>query len=113
MTYRSYKSLRPLRLECFNLRTLGLVGTIFLPGCLHRFSTEMDRWVGKSESDLVSSLGAPNLTAAIADGKVLTYLTPWQTDEGKQECRRSFTISTAGRVTKWSASNCPPIYRGR
>lgn len=115
MQYDRHKSLRPRRLERFNLRTLGLVGIIFLPGCLSlpTQAKELDRWVGADQSVLVSRWGAPSATAELPDGgKVLTYTVRWNSaDDGKPpemtDCRRSFTISKAGKVVSWSKSNCP------
>lgn len=90
-----------------------------LSGCIHTLSTEMERWVGKDESALISRWGAPDLSAPLpAGGKVLTWLKPWNAAEDGQpadmrQCRQSFTLSASGTVTKWAADGCPRLYRGR
>jgi hypothetical protein len=84
-------------------------------GCVHRLSTDMNVWVGRSADDLVSDWGTPHRTADLSDGRrVLTWVRSWNTaDEGRdpvmQECERSFTVA-AGKVASWSAHGCPSVY---
>ncbi len=89
------------------------IALVFLTGCVHRLSSTMNAWVGKDEAALVSSWGAPDLTAPLSDGsRVLTWVNTWRDAASeKMECRRSFTVSPAGKVLKWSANGCPVIYR--
>lgn len=83
--------------------------------CVHRLSTDMNVWVGKDESALVSALGAPNRTADLPNGqKVYTWVTSWNTSgQGERpvmaDCNRSFTLG-GGHVLSWSAHGCPGVY---
>jgi hypothetical protein len=98
-----------------NARKLALVGLVLVSACMHRLSTDMNAWVGRSADDLVSEWGAPARAAELTDGrKVLTWVRSWNTaaeDEHPvmRDCERSFTIS-AGRVTSWAAHGCPSVY---
>lgn len=86
-----------------------------LSACVHRLSSEMDAWVGKDESALVSEWGAPSRAMALSNGsKVLTWVTAYNSaDDGKPpeitDCVRSFTLA-ADRVVSWSAHGCPRLY---
>lgn len=104
------KSLRGRRLERFNLPALAL--TVALSGCLvHTMASRMDQWVGKDEALLVERWGAPNLTAPLPNGgKTLTWVyTVTDDDHSLRQCRRSMTISPAGKVLSWSSDQCNPF----
>jgi hypothetical protein len=88
-------------------------------GCslgIRRLSTTMQEWVGKPDAELIAQWGAPDRTATLGDtARVLTWITTWNSaDDGEPptmtECRRSFTISRAGQITRWSAGGCPSLY---
>ena len=84
-------------------------------GCVHRLSSDMNPWVGRSADDLVSHWGTPNRSAELGGGrKALTWVRSWNTaDQGRdpvmQDCERTFTVA-GGKVESWSANGCPTIY---
>lgn len=84
-----------------------LTAAVFQTSCFTTHSTIMDEWVGKSETDLVSSLGAPGSSWRLDNGKVLhTWTTLWGTKGTVNTCRRTFTIGINGDIESWSSSGC-------
>jgi uncharacterized protein YcfL len=70
----------------------------------------MQSWVGKQESDLISSWGAPDSMVELKDGtKVCTWKRVWTDNYGVHQGRQSFTINAEGKVIKWSYENMPAI----
>src|SRR4051812_14653998 len=93
-----------------------LVAVLGMSACVHRLSTEMNKWVGRDENALISTWGAPDRTATLSNGsKVLTWSTPYNSADGEKQvemtnCVRSFTVAE-GRVVSWSARGCPSLYQ--
>jgi hypothetical protein len=72
-------------------------------------SDVMGRWVGVPEARLLASLGAPDRTAALSDGrKVDTWLTDWNDKDGMHTCRKTFTVNSEGKVVHESLFDCTP-----
>ena len=72
-------------------------------------SEVMSKWVGVSEARLLASLGAPDRTAALSDGrKVDTWLTDWNDKDGMHTCRKTFTVDSEGKVVHESWFDCTP-----
>jgi hypothetical protein len=95
-----------------------LAVVILLAGCYHRFSSEMDRWVGKPEAELIAALGAPVRTADLGNGqRVLTWVDSYNASQPGErvvmaECVRSFTVS-ASTIASWSARGCQRLVVGK
>lgn len=69
----------------------------------------MKSWVGVPESRLLASWGAPDRTAALSDGgKVDTWLTDWNDEDGMHTCRKTFTVDAEGKVVHRSWFDCMP-----
>ena len=69
----------------------------------------MKSWVGVPESRLLASCGAPDRTAALSDGgKVDTWLTDWNDEDGMHTCRKTFTVDAEGKVVHRSWFDCMP-----
>lgn len=100
------------------VRRTRLLSLLLLGACVHRLSSEMQSWVGKDESALVSELGVPHRTADLPNGqKVLTWVRSWNSSQPRElvvmvDCVRSFTVANA-KVVGWSANGCPSIVQGR
>jgi len=78
-----------------------------LVSCGPTLKEAMDSWLNHSESDLVSSWGAPNKVLDTRDGKrILTWESRWG-DYGKNICKKTFTVDEKGIVRQWSYNNCP------
>jgi hypothetical protein len=74
--------------------------------------TVMESWIGHSESELVSSWGAPDSTVELNDKtKVYTWKRLWSDDYGVHQGRQSFTIDANGKIIKWSYTNMPRIMK--
>lgn len=75
--------------------------------------SEMERWIGHDENEIVSRWGAPERSADLPNGsKVLTWTQRWNSaDSGDPPtmvtCNMSYTFSPAGKATAWSAMGCP------
>lgn len=83
---------------------------LILSGCVAR-SQIMDSWVGKSESELVSAIGAPDNVFETNDGKkVLTWKTVSGDKNGVGTCIRSYTVDQGGIIERWSYQGCPNFY---
>ena len=84
------------------MRLLGLVTVLavnLLGGCA---SSTIAPWVGRSESELVSSWGAPTRSLELKDGgRVLT----WET-KGRNGCTPSFVVDQSGIIRSTSHRNC-------
>jgi hypothetical protein len=89
---------------------VGLTVTL-LAGCVHRLSSDLERWVGQPEAALISEKGAPNRSAEIDGGRVLTYVLARDGATG-QECVANFTV-TKGVIAAWSQRGCPKVVTGR
>ena len=64
-------------------------------------------WVGISESQLLASWGEPDRTAALSDGgRVDTWLTDWNAEDGMHTCRETFTVDSKGKVVRRSSFDC-------
>jgi hypothetical protein len=77
--------------------------------CLGACTTKsaMNSWIGRPESQLLASWGAPDKTASFPDGgKVDTWVTTWSDDFGMHTCRKNFTVSGGGTVVKSEYSDC-------
>ena len=60
-------------------------------------SLVMNSWVGKSESELLSSWGSPDSRQKLDDGRVIyTWRNVWTSYENIRTCRKNFTISSEG-----------------
>lgn len=65
----------------------------------------MKSWVGKPESQLLESWGAPDKDAALAyGGKVDTWVSVW--GEPPHTCRKTFTVNSEGTIVKCVYSDC-------
>ena len=68
---------------------------------------DMSAWVGKPESELLSSWGAPDSSAPLVEGgKVDTWVTNWNSGYNLRTCRKSFTIDNQGNIARYSFSDC-------
>lgn len=69
-------------------------------------------WVGHSEAELLSSLGAPDSTANLPDGsKVCTWKKLWTDFYSSQQIgRQNFTINANGIVTSGTYQNMPAAW---
>jgi hypothetical protein len=77
--------------------------------CLDACTTKsaMNSWIGRPESQLLASWGAPDRTARFPDGrKVDTWVTTWSDDFGLHTCRKTFTVGAEGTVLKSEYSDC-------
>lgn len=73
--------------------------------CVTRTSTVMNSWLGKSETDLVSSWGAPERSLNLTDGgKVLTWTKDREAAGIRFHCEYTFTVSPLGSVTRWNTA---------
>jgi len=71
-------------------------------------SREMKSWVGKPESELLISWGAPHSSQKQDDGRVLyTWRTIWGKRDNIRECLQTFTVSANGEVEDSSYEGCP------
>ena len=78
-------------------------------GCVTTVTTQstLQSWVGHSETELVSSWGAPNAAIDTRDGnRILTWDAYWG-DYGQSLCRKSVTVDGGGTVVAWSYHGCP------
>ena len=67
----------------------------------------MNSWIGKSESELLSSWGAPDTSRKMDDGRVIhTWKSLWGKRNNVRTCRKTFTISTAGKVEGAAYNGC-------
>jgi len=67
----------------------------------------MESWVGKPESELLSSWGLPDSSRKLDDGRVIhTWKTSWGKRNTLRTCRQTFTISTNGKVEQWAYKGC-------
>jgi len=93
------------------MNTIGGVAlvalAVSLAACVST-STVMKSWVGKPESDLLSTWGSPDSSRRLDDGRVVhTWTTMWNDQYKVHTCRKTFTIATDGTVERWSFSDCP------
>ena len=78
---------------------------VCLDGCTTKAA--MNSWIGRPESQLIASWGAPDKTGSFPDGrKVDTWITTWSDDFGLHTCRKVFTVSAQGTVLKSEYSDC-------
>ena len=67
----------------------------------------MDAWIGKTESELLSSWGSPDSSRKMDDGRVIhTWKSVWGKRNSVRTCRQTFTISTNGKVERASYKGC-------
>lgn len=95
------------------MRRIGtLASIVLLTGCVHRLSSDMDHWVGKSADEIVSAWGAPTGTASLTNGgRVLTWEREYRTDAGlRAVCIRNVTVAPTNTIASWSASGCPAFH---
>lgn len=82
------------------IRLIPLI--VFLGGCTSSLDNQRT-WLGSTDTELLSSLGAPDLSASDGrGGRVFTYVTRWN----HRECRSNFVISPAARVVAVN-NDCP------
>ncbi len=77
--------------------------------CLDACTTKsaMNSWIGRPDSQLITSWGTPDRTASFPDGaKVDTWVTTWRDDFGMHTCRKTFTVGAGGAVVKAEYSDC-------
>lgn len=83
---------------------------LVLAVCLDACTTKsaMNSWIGRPESQLLASLGAPDNTARFPDGgKVDTWVTTWNDDYwGLHTCRKTFTVNAEGTVVDSAYTDC-------
>jgi hypothetical protein len=74
--------------------------------------SQMEKWVGAKDSDLISSFGPPESATTLDDGsRVLMWSKVWTDPAGTpRRCDQIFTADRAGVVRKWSTQNCPSRY---
>jgi hypothetical protein len=73
-------------------------------------SREMNSWIGKPESELLTSWGAPYVSQELDDGRVVhTWRTIWGKRDNIRTCRQTFTISTKGEIESSSYRGCPRL----
>jgi hypothetical protein len=79
---------------------------VFLASCVST-SSVMSSWVGKPESELLSSWGSPDSSRRLDDGRVVhTWTTMWNDQYSVHTCRQTFTVSSTGTVERWSHNGC-------
>jgi len=68
----------------------------FSPGA---YEAELNRWVGRSETDLINDWGVPNKSQLLSGGgQVLEYDTA---DGDKVLCTTLFTSNITGTIERW------------
>jgi hypothetical protein len=73
-------------------------------------SSEMKSWIGKPETELLTSWGAPYASQELDDGRVVhTWRTIWGKRDNIRTCRQTFTISTKKEVEGSSYRGCPRL----
>jgi len=83
-----------------------ILGSVALAACADDQSTIMKKWIGSSDTALMSKWGAPDLTAQGGGGaRILTY--HGRDAAGRVHCRRTFTVNAQHVVTA-AADDCPP-----
>jgi hypothetical protein len=71
-------------------------------------STDTKAWIGKSESELLSSWGGPYSSRKLDDGRVVhTWRTIWGRRDNVRTCLQTFTISAKSEVEGSSSRGCP------
>ena len=94
--------------------SLFIAGLLSLSACSTTPYAERvaNSWVGHSEAELFSSLGAPDSTANLSDGgKVCTWKKLWTDQYSSQHIgRQNFTINANGIVTSGTYQNMPAAW---
>ena len=81
-------------------------------------SREMKSWIGKPETELLTSWGPPYASLQLDDGRVVhTWRSIWGKRDNVRTCLKIFTISTDGEVEGSSYRGCArlqskPIIQG-
>lgn len=71
-------------------------------------SGEMKSWIGKPESELLTSWGAPYSSQELDDGRIVhTWRTIWGKRDNVRECLQTFTVSANKKVADSSYEGCP------
>lgn len=80
---------------------MTLAAAMVLVGCESTLDVQRT-WIGSTDTELLSSLGAPDLTASDGKGgRVFTYVTRWN----RRECRSNYSVEK-GRVV-YVSNDCP------
>ena len=70
-------------------------------------SSYMKSWVGKSETELLSSWGSPDSSRKLDDGRVIhTWRSIWGGRDNVHTCRQIFSISADGVVENSASNGC-------
>jgi hypothetical protein len=123
MLYSLHEKVKHSQWRILKMATKFLISMLFfasLCGCVSyatRQNEAMQAWVGRTEAQLVETLGAPTSVFKIEDGskkKVLTYsfhnegyehvgvITGTKYHVDASDAIRSYTIDSTGHVVSWS-----------
>ena len=73
-------------------------------------SREMKSWIGKPETELLTSWGPPYASQELDDGRVVhTWRTIWGKRDNIRTCRQTFTISAKKEIESSSYRGCPRL----
>jgi len=83
--------------------------SLFAISCVST-SQEMKYWVGKPETELLTSWGPPNASQQLDDGRVVhTWRTIWGKRDNVRTCLQTFTVSAKKKIEGSSYRGCPRL----